>query len=42
MVEKHDEVQLEEIQDSQPSMMNRLFSMMEQFAERMNNLKNQF
>ena len=28
-------------QEREPSMMNRLFSMMEQFAERMNNLENQ-
>jgi hypothetical protein len=42
---KHDEVQSDmqsvEIQEGEPSMINRLFSMMEHFTERMNNLENQ-
>ena len=41
----HGEVNIEnqsvQNQESEPSMMNRLFSMMEQFAERTNNLENQ-
>ena len=43
---KHDDIQSKvlsaeaEIQESQSSMMNRLFTMMEQFGERMNNIEN--
>ena len=44
---KHDDIQTKDhsgqadSQESQPSMMSRLFTMMEQFAERMNNIENQ-